>query len=281
MTPTRGTFLGLWCFAGCALAHAQSDRIFLDDFDPPIAMRISDLDLRDPHVFVDFLGCRDITDTPLVGFSVNGELQTRIQTDGDGDGLLDRSELLVFEPLDTLDGALGALDWLSADCTAPLAGTACAGNGGQDVATVYSSQTTAACLGALAGTIRPYAPAISGASAPCFVTPATEIIVELLDTPVILRDARIAATWVGTPPSTLVNGLLRGFLSEADANNAVLPASFPLVGGQPLASLLPGGDPPGSGNTNCAAFSDLDLVDGTRGWWFYLNFTAARVPYSS
>lgn len=41
-----------------SLASAQSD-----------SFRISEMNLRDPHVFVDFLGCRDITDTPLVGFS--------------------------------------------------------------------------------------------------------------------------------------------------------------------------------------------------------------------
>src|SRR5688572_21494438 len=50
---------------------------------PTIAFRLTDLDLRDPHLYVEFLGCRDVTDTQLVGFSVNNELQTAIQTDGD------------------------------------------------------------------------------------------------------------------------------------------------------------------------------------------------------
>ena len=30
------------------------------------AFRFNDLDLRDPHVYVNFIGCRDVTDTPLV-----------------------------------------------------------------------------------------------------------------------------------------------------------------------------------------------------------------------
>jgi len=67
----------------------------------PAGFRFADLDLRDPHLFVDAFGCRDITDTPLLGFSVNGTLQTRIQTDGDGDGSLDLSYLVEFLPLDT------------------------------------------------------------------------------------------------------------------------------------------------------------------------------------
>ncbi|MEO6065675.1 MAG: hypothetical protein ABIP49_07870, partial [Lysobacterales bacterium] len=62
--------------------------------------RFSDMDLRDPHVYVDFLGCRDITDTPIAGFSINAEIQDSIQNDGDGDGLLDRSTVVEFLPLD-------------------------------------------------------------------------------------------------------------------------------------------------------------------------------------
>ena len=60
------------------------------------------MDLRDPHVYVIVLGCRDVTDTALLGFSVNGRLQTSIQTDADvpPDGLLDLSTLIEFLPLD-------------------------------------------------------------------------------------------------------------------------------------------------------------------------------------
>jgi hypothetical protein len=280
MTSKHRAAAGLACLAFCANACAQSERIFLDDFDPPLALRVSDMDLRDPHVFINLLGCQDATDTPLAGFSVNGQWQTRIQTDGDGDGLLDRSDLLLIEPLDTLDAALGALDWLGADCTAPLAGTACSGNGSTPLLTTYMSQTSGTCLGTLAGTTRPYTPAVTVATAPCFVTPDNDIQIELFGTPVVLRDASIAATWVGSSTITLDRGLLRGFLTEADANATAIPASFPLIGGLPLSTLLPGGDPPGAGNTNCAAFSDLDVNDGAAGWWFYLNFSAVEVPYT-
>jgi hypothetical protein len=81
----------------------------------PTAFRLRDLDLRDPHVFVNFIGCRDVTDNPLAGFSVNGELQTNIQTDGDVDGDLDLSIATVFRPLDQAAGATPALEEAARD----------------------------------------------------------------------------------------------------------------------------------------------------------------------
>ena len=89
----------------------------------------------------------------------------------------------------------------------------------------------------------------------------------------MLRNVRIAASYAGTPPGTLVNGLIRGFLTETDANSTTIPASFPLIGGRKVATLLPGGG-------SCATHDARDMADGVRGWWFYLNFTAAPVTYT-
>jgi len=41
-----------------------------------------------------------------------------------------------------------------------------------------------------------------------------------------------------------------------------------------LSVLLPGG------NGSCAGYSDKDTDNGQPGWWFYLNFTAPKVPWS-
>ena len=81
----------------------------------------------------------------------------------------------------------------------------------------------------------------------------------------------VRATFVGLPAQGLVNGLLRGFISETDADNTIMPASLPLVGGQPLSALLAGG------TNNCAPHSDIDINQGVSGWWFYLNFSAVRL----
>jgi len=245
----------------------------------PAAFRFADLDLRDPHVFVDFIGCRDVTDNALVGFSVNGELQTNIQTDGDNDGLLDLSPTLVFRPLNQADAATTPVEVQFADCTAPMASTTCSPSAIAPVAAMATTSLTMQCLGPIAGTTRPYTPAITSSTMPCFSTSATTVTIDLSGIPITLRDARVAATYSGTPATQLLNGLLIGFISEADANATIIPASFPLVGGKPLSLLLPGGDPPGP-DQNCAAHSDKDMNNGVPGWWFYLNFRAARVPWT-
>lgn len=236
------------------------------------AFRFSDLDLRDPHVHVSFIGCRDVTDTALAGYAINGELQTLIQTDGSQppDGLLDLSYLVEFLPLDQ-GQATNLIDSGSANCTAPMTGTSCGPLTPSGTAGDATLQAAAPCLVPIPGTTRPYAPAITSTSAPCFASPTGTLSLDLGGIPVPLRDAQIAATFIGNPASNLVNGLVRGFISEADANAIIVPPTLPLIGGQPLSSLLPGG------SGNCAAHSDKDVNAGVQGWWFYLNFPAARV----
>ena len=237
------------------------------------AFRFSDLDVRDPHFFVSFLGCRDVTDTPLGGYSVNGQLQTNITTDGDGDGLLDLSYLLVFNPLDPTASS-GSLRFGNGDCTAPMGSTACSPSSTPFVPLTYQNQAAGSCLGVLAGTTHPYNPAVTTTTAPCFVTNPAIVTLNLGGILITLRDTRIAGKYVGNPVTSIANGLLRGFISEADANATILPASFPLVGGQPLSRMLPGG------TNNCAPFSDKDTNASVIGWWFYMNFPAAKVPYT-
>jgi cysteine-rich repeat protein len=240
---------------------------------PIVAFRFSDLDLRDPHVFVNFLGCRDVTDTPLVGFSVNGELQTNIQTDDDADGQLDLSPVLVFRAY-SQTAATQPIELHFADCTAPMSSTSCMASGGTVTTATATNMAGGQCLAALAGTLFPYTPAVTATTAPCFVTNAVTVTLDLGGIPITLQDAQVAATYVGNPATTFTNGLLRGFITEADANATIIPSSFPLVGGMPLSSLLPGG------SGNCASHSDKDTNGGVMGWWFYLNFPASRVPWS-
>lgn len=256
--------------AGAALALALAG--------PPVAQaqqaaafRFGDLDLRDPHVFVNAFTCVDVTDTPLLGFSVNGELQRRVQTDTDGDGQLDLSYLVEFLPLDRTQPA-NLLDFGGAACSAPLAGTACTPVLASALAGDAQLAPAAGCLAPLPGTVRPYAPAVASPGAPCFVSPTGTLALDLGGIPVTLREVALSATFVGDPGDALATGLLRGFISEADADATILPASLPLVGGRPLSSLLPGG------TGSCALHNDKDVLEGVTGWWFYLAFPASRVP---
>ena len=272
-------------------APASAQLIFSDDFEsgyadawsavvgalPVTAFRMDDLDLRDPHVVTDvpLLGCFDFTDQdiPLVAPSFNNSIEAAITTDDDGDGLLDASFMLLFRPLDEASAG-DRLDSASGDCTAPLAGTTCV-PAAPPTALVYQTQGSGLCLVTEPGSTSGYSPGIDEPSAPCFGTQATDLTVDLSGVPVTLRDASVAATFVGTePPSSLMLGLLSGFLTEADADSILIPADTPLVGGQPLSVLLPGG------TGNCSASDDRDMHDGEMGWWFYLNFTALPAPWT-
>jgi cysteine-rich repeat protein len=245
----------------------------------PTAFRLSDLDLRDPHVFVDFLGCRDVTDAALAGFSVNGQLQTAITTDGtDADSFLDLSLVTLFRPLIQFHNNITTLEAHFANCTSPLASTSCAPGATPPTAVVSTSFTAGPCLAPVAGSVHtmpaPYTPAITSPAVPCYVSGGFTITINLAGIPVTLRNAQLAATWVGNPATGAVNGLLMGFLSEADANATVIPATLPLIGGRRLSSLLPGG------TGNCAPFSDKDTSNGVAGWWFYFNYPERRVPWT-
>jgi hypothetical protein len=247
----------------------QSDAVFADGFEKTVNFRFISLALRDPHVFFNFLGCRDVTDTPLAGFSVNGSLQASIQGDADMDGLYDLSYVQGLKPLDQRNAATGQATLAAADCS--TSDGTCVPNASLPISSTYTSQTSGLCLGVVAGSTHPYAPAITQPGAPCFGSSQANVTLNVAGIPVPLRDARVAATYVGSPATSLVSGLLTGFVAESDADATIVPSTFPLVGGQPLSSLLPGG------TGNCAAFSDKDVVAGIAGWQFYLNFAATQV----
>ncbi len=243
------------------------------------AFRMSDLDLMDPHVFINFSGCRDITNGNVpfnLSPPINGMLQDSITQDGNNDGTLDLSFVAIFDPLDQANGAMGNITVAEADCTAPMATTSCTVDsmGSTFQMGTYTTNTAASCLDALPNTTRPYMPAIRPSTAPCFATTAFDLTIDFNGIQVPLTDVQVGATFVGNPATGLENGLLRGFISEADADAVLLPSSLPLVGGDPLSSVLAGG------TGACPAHDDRDVgPDGiTMGWWFYLNFPAAQVP---
>ncbi len=247
---------------------------------PAEPFRHSLLALRDPHVFVDLpiFGCFDFTDTDLplgAGPSLNSQLATSIATDGDADGLLDLSTLLLFRPYDAAASAL-RVDNGPGACLAPPAALSC----DLDPATVpqtvaYDGQAAGQCLAADAGTTSGYTPAVPTVTGPCFVTTGRDAVADFAGVPVLLRGLQVAASPVGGPaPTGFVGGLQRGFLSQADADLILLPATVPIVGGQPVSILFPGGA------GNCAAGDDRDTFMGELGWWFYFEFASDSVTYT-
>lgn len=238
----------------------------------PRAFRIDDLDLRDPHVSILVGACIDFTDAPLAGHSLNGDLAALIQTDAGGDDVLDLSIATVFRPL-TPQMPSSPVEIHFPACSTPFASTACHGAASSATALTAVQLGAGTCLGTLPGSTRPYVPAITSATAPCFHTGDADITIPLLGASVPLHYARIGATYVNGQPTT--NGVLRGFLTVADATAIVLgaePLSF--LEGRTLASLFPGGA------GNCSPHSDIDMVAGVNGWWLYFNFTTREVTWT-
>jgi hypothetical protein len=280
-----------WMAAGSAWSADFRGDLFMDGFEsgdtarwttvvgggPPDSLRFSDLDLRDPHLFVDVpvLGCLDLTDDGVAGLvpSFNEQVEESITTDGDGDGLLDLSLLLLFRPFNPAieDGSLA---FAGADCSAPLGTTTCTpATGSGSTFLSYESLLPGPCLEAVAGTTSGYSPAVDEPAPPCFASHPADFELDFGGIPVRLAEARLAATWMGEPPFRFEHGLLMGFLSEADADAILIPPEVPLVGGQPLSVMLPGG------TGNCAPGDDRDTLNSVIGWWFYLNYVADSVPY--
>lgn len=243
--------------------------------------RMSDLDLRDPHVYVNLgipFGCFDLTDQDLplgLGQSFNGQLQAAVTGDSEPDGLLDSSFLLEFRPFDESAVDL-RVDLGGGLCTAPMAGTSCAPDPASLPQTaVYDGVAAGSCLGALAGTTyAPYTPEVAAVGSPCFVSAPRPVLFSLNGVALPLADFQIAATWPAAPVTQFDTGLFRGFLSEADAATVLLPATLPIVGGQPISVILPGG------SGNCSTHDDRDIWNGASGWWFYFDFPADAVPWS-
>ena len=71
----------------------------------------------------------------------------------------------------------------------------------------------------------------------------------------------------------MTDGLLLGFLLESEADAILIPADIPVVGGQPLSALFPGG------TGNCSGGDDRDVHMSESGWWLYFNFTATLIDW--
>ncbi|MGE0791680.1 MAG: DUF4215 domain-containing protein [Sandaracinaceae bacterium] len=259
------TMSGDGCSSTCMLETASAT-----------AFRLTDMALGDPHAFAEIvIFCSDITG------QLNMQLRNAITMDGDmmgdpGYGELDLNFLLVFRPLNQA-GAGGMLDLVDASCTAPEASTSCTRMmSTPPLATATYTNTMSGSTACITATgVRPYPMPVSLPMPPCFATAPQPVTINLSGISINLRDAQIGASYVGTPATTLANGLIKGFITEADADATIIPASIALVGGMPLSAVLRGG------TGNCMSGSDMDTHPTFgAGWWFYINFPARVVPYT-
>lgn len=232
---------------------------------PPGGFRLDNLAIVDPPIFLS--GALELNDL------LNQLINDSVGNDSEPDGLYDLSLLFLLRP----PGGTGTLDFGPADCSFPSPTTCDSQTPGDPLAefnsTPFSSLFSGTCLahdpavvganndGTPIGTAQPLVINAPTAGADgCAVVPATSFTLDVLGLTLPLEDVEVAATYNGTPALGLVDGLLRGFLSEVVASQIILPADLPLVGGQPLTNLL--------------RVSERDVNAGIPGWWFHLNFTA-------
>lgn len=251
--------LSMACGDGGGGGTGDGGAIDADPNVPATVFRGSKMTLLDPHAFA--FGSSDVTDL------VNDGIADGIEMDmaDPPDGTLDLNVSFLFQPLDPA-AASTPMAISFAECSAPLATTTCTQTA---MATVITSTATnedaATCLDALPDTTKPYDPPVVAVSAPCFVSGAIDVTVPLGTVTLPLKSAQIAATYSGTPATSLVTGLLRGYVTKADADDTIVPV--PVLGDMPLSSLL--------------TVADMDTgPNGEEGWWFYISVEAQLVDYS-
>jgi hypothetical protein len=236
------------------------------------SFRISTMSIRDPHFFVDAPPCNDLA--AVIDLLIGQALQ--MDADDPPDDLLDLSLNLNFWPLDQA-GSGGNFVLATSECAPPYDAATCSLGGGTAVATTYSNVTTGDCLVPDPAHLSPagYSPLPNTTSAPCFTADAASVNLDIGGIVLSLTDTTITAQYDADPATQLVSGVLKGFLTQADAEATILPTSLPMpLGGVSVASLMAGGQ------GNCAAHSDMDTHDGAQGWWFYADFEALPATWN-
>jgi hypothetical protein len=243
------------------------------------AFRIDAMALRDPHMFFRtsiFAPCEDITDS---GGSIpnanpgglNGEIQDSLTTDGDNDGFIDSSPLLLFRMFDQA-GPGGKIELASGRFVTTASGDLMPD--APRAPGTYANVASGTVLAVNPGTTKPYAPAVVEPTGPGFVTDPVTYTITSGKTKIPLEGYRMAGTYNADPATSIINGITMGFISEANAEAITIQLGS--TGSTTLAALLAGG------SGGCAMSDDRDLgPDGvTLGWWFYYNWTAQKVTYT-
>ncbi len=213
--------------------------------------RINSIEIADPHFYDPIVCIADITGM------VNSQLNDGATMDTDNDGYLDLNLMLLFNPLDQA-GAGGDTEFATGQCTVPLDDPFCNfGDNGSATPTTYTNGD--GCL-----TPDPNhldhgdIPQVPG---PCYTAGILETYtLSLGDFSLPLQMLEISATYDADPADNMLNGIMRGFLTEEDAMNTVLPEDIEVVGGRPISDLL-------------CKDGEKDDLDGTSGWWMYVRFT--------
>jgi hypothetical protein len=224
------------------------------------AYRFNSVAVRDPHFFAVGL---DVTES-----QVNSQLNTALGADmtDPPDGLYDLGFVLAFNPLDESDGGGGDVIFANGQCMAQPDPISCALlPSSTEYPTTYTSQAMGTCQEADPANLTPgYDPAPQSTTGPCFLTVGADVSITTAMFSLPITNATLAARFVGDPAGNLVEGSIIGFVTQEDADAAIIDESVMFVGGMPVSALL----------------KDSDQDMGGTGWMFHIDFTAIPAEYT-
>ncbi len=199
------------------------------------------------------------------------------------DGLIDLGFVFTFGPPNqgngqTINGAFVISDCDRLDKPSPVPNPSpCSPTIVQESSsTTFSAttQTTGNCLEVLPDTTTQTVDPVEPGDFGCWASPPVDFTVVLGSVVQIpLSEVVIAAQWDADPADNVVSGLIRGFMTEADAIATVIDPSTTFIGGQSLKDSF-GHD--GSAPGDC---DERDDNNGVLGYWVYLGFEAESVPW--
>ncbi len=270
----------------------------------PVGYRLDDLVLVDPHAILDTVVfgfitvCGDITNDDLsVGFgqtipNLNGALNELVTMDGDGDTFVDFGYVLYFDDLDQGAGAMGNVRAVESNCTLPDPSD-CTNAMGQDVPATYVVRRTGSCTPAAVANAdtmtwpdgrnsdmqinRPTA-GTNGCFETSEVTFDLEIVLQGTPVTIPLEDTVIAAQFADTTGTRITNGVLVGFLTEANADIDIMitdPVNLTVNLRDDVLPDGPGNHCTGHDGRDTWAGPDgmMGTADDEDGWWFMVNLT--------
>jgi hypothetical protein len=232
------------------------------------AFRITELYLRDPHIFV---GAADLTEQPVLGMSLNRSIiPNQLSMDANQDGLLDLSIMLLMRPFDALASA-ASLSVVNANCPQNQLGPCTNIAGAPQASWPLDIRATGTCLTPLPNTTSGYQPAVGVPQAPCFLSAnGQDLSIDLGGVSIQVIATRVSATYQTAPSAALIAGLIAGFVTNAAAMRAILPMNLGAqLAGNPL--------------SNYVRQQDHDLASSPNmqdGFWMYLNFVAKPIDYT-
>jgi hypothetical protein len=235
----------------------------------PTAFRLDSITLVDPHVYAVLVSMDPMP--PCIDGTVflNDDLLAGAIADGSID-------IVVLFPSYDEDAEEIEASLRPAECEPAGAPTMCSDSMATTLDTTAQNMASGDCFRPDASTLGAGYALPNAPSSPCFTSMPGELTLPLPGlaggTSVVLQDVQFSATYAD---SGLVEGVLAGFATQAEAEVTVLDDGMVVMGGATLWEVIAGGDA-------CeTTIDDTDVhPDHGTGAWIYFDFTATPIGWT-